>query len=53
LHERSFAKAETSAVADVVDVIVSFGVFSVGATNLNVVLISDFLESLFVLAEMG
>jgi len=43
--------AESSSVGDVVDVVVSLGVLTVGTADLNVVLVSDSLEVSLVLSE--
>lgn len=53
LDEVDFGATETSQVGDVKDAVVSFGVLSVGATNLHVVLVSDSLELVLVLRKLG
>ena len=49
LDKIDFGSTKSAQVGDVVDAIVALGVLSVGATNLDVVLVSDCLELVFFL----
>jgi len=53
LHEGNFGATESSLVRDVVDVVVSFGVLTVGTADLHVEFVSDRLKEVFVFAELG
>lgn len=53
LDEVDFGAAESADVGDIVDVVVGLGVLTVGTSDLHVVLISDSLELLLLVAELG
>ena len=53
LHESNFRSSESTSVGDVIDVVVSLGVFSMGSTDLDVVLVCNRLEFVLLLTEVG
>lgn len=53
LGQLNLVAAESSHVGDIKDTVVSFGVLTVGTTDLNEVLVSDLLELVLVLLELG
>ena len=53
LDECDFGAAESSQVGDVVDVVISLRVLAVGTSDLHVVLSSDGLKLLLLVAELG
>ncbi len=53
LNKVDFRAAKSAKVGDIVDVVVGLGVLSVGTSDLDVVLVSDGLELLLSLAELG
>ena len=53
LHKVLFGAAEAAAVRDVVGAVVGLGVLTVDTADLDVVLVSDSLEGLHVLGELG
>ena len=53
LDKLNFRKAKASLVWDVIDMVGRFGVFAVDASDLNLEAVSDGLELLFPLSEVG
>jgi len=53
LSELHFVSTETAQVRDVEHTIVSLSVFTMGTTDLHIVFVSDGLELLLVLLELG
>ncbi len=53
LNKVDLRAAKSAKVGDIVDVVVGLGVLSVGTSDLDVVLVSDGLELLLFIAELG
>ena len=53
LSQLDFVAAKSSQVGNIEDTVVSFSVLAVGTTDLNVILISDSLELVLMLLELG
>ena len=49
LDEIYFGAAESTEVGNIVDTVIALGMFAMGATDLDVVLVSDCLELVFFL----
>ena len=53
LNEVNLRATESSQVGDIVDVIISLRVLTVGTSDLDVVLLSNSLELILLIAELG
>jgi hypothetical protein len=53
LNKFNFTSSQSSDVRDIVNVIISLSVFAMSSSDLNVILVSDGLEGVFLLSELG
>ena len=53
LHKSNFRSSESTSVRDIINVVVGLGVFSMGSTDLDVVLVCNCLEFVLLLTEVG
>jgi hypothetical protein len=53
LNKTNLTHTQSSLVADVIDVVIGFGVLAMSSSNLDVVLGSNSLKLIFNLAQMG
>jgi len=53
LNKVDLRAAESTEVGNIVDVVISLGVLTVGTSDLNIVLVSDSLELILLVSELG